>query len=491
MMHWRRPDKKATCGLRVAIVGGGFSGTAVLANLVETSKPGTMIELFEASGEFGPGAAYGTQETAHLLNVQAARMGALAADHFVEWLRTDEGAAAAVGICPDREVSPTAYLPRALYGVYLKDVLQHALRTAMRRGIGVSLTHGRVSDVRRQSAALELALEQDGSRRRFDVLVLATGNNPPRDPEFLTARDLRSSRYIGNVWASKFPLKLDRLGKSSTVVILGTGLTAVDAVLSLDARGFKGRIIAVSRHGRLPNVHAKERPPAWAWSVDPDSIEPTALNYLRWLNCEAQRAVAAGADWRGIFEALRPITRRLWRKLEPGEQAKLLRRHSLWSIHRHRMAPEVQAKLKALRVAGRLELVAGRITSARNWFGSFRVRLRRHGLTKEETLRPALILNCTGPEPNVARSSDPLAHKLLDRFLIVRSPNGAGIAVEPDGSARSAAIGSVFAVGPLLMGDIFESTAVPELREQARWVAERIAEINPEHRRTLMLETAL
>lgn len=494
-MHWRRPDNQATRGLRVAIVGGGFSGTVVLANLVKTAKPGTMIELFEANGEFGPGTAYGTQETVHLLNVQADRMGAFAADHFVAWLRTDEGAAAAARICPGQEISPTAYLPRVLYGAYLKDVLQQALHTAMQRGVGVSLTHGKVIDVRRgDETAHELTLERDGSRRRFDVLVLATGNNSPRDPEFLTTRDQRLSRYIGDIWKPPsrcvFPANLDRLGRSCTVVILGAGLTAVDAILSLEARGFKGRIIAVSRHGRLPSVQAKERPPAWTWSVDPDRVAPSALAYLNWLKHEARQARAAGADWRGVFEALRPITRRLWRKLESCEQEKLLRHHSLWSIHRHRMAPEVQAKLEALRAAGRLDVIAARVTTVRNWLGGFRVRLRRRGSTKDETLRPALILNCTGPEYNVARCGNPLLQKLMDRFLIVRSPNGVGIAVEPDGTARSAATGSVFAVGSLLMGDLFEATAVPELREIARWAAARIAEIDPERRRTLALESA-
>lgn len=495
-MHWRRPDKrqKVACGLRVAIVGGGFSGTAVLANLVETAKPGTVIELFEGSGEFGPGVAYETDDACHLLNVQAERMGAFAADHFVQWLQTERGEAVARRICPGRPLTATAYLPRALYGAYLKDVVSQTVDVAMRRGVGVSLTHGRVTDVRRRNARphLELTLETDGQNRRFDVMVLATDSHPPRSPEAFAARDLRSTHYVANIWSPPqggvFPQKLERLDKNSVALILGTGLTAIDAILSLEARGFEGRMIAVSRHGWLPAVHAGERPPPWVWSVDPGSIAPTALAHLHWLKHEVRLATTAGADWRAVFDALRPITRRLWRKLEPCEQLKLLRRHSLWSIHRHRMAPEIRAKLDTL--AGRLEVVAGDITSARRWLGGFRVRLRRRGALKDETLRPSLVLNCTGPEHDIARCGDGLLRRLQDRFLIVRSPNGAGIAVEPDGTARGAAIGSIFAIGPLLMGDTFESTAVPELREQARWIAGRIAEINPQHRRILTLETS-
>jgi len=43
--------------------------------------------------------------------------------------------------------------------------------------------------------------------------------------------------------------------EDAPVLILGTGLTMVDYVLSLLLEGHKGPIIAISRRGLLPQAH--------------------------------------------------------------------------------------------------------------------------------------------------------------------------------------------------------------------------------------------
>lgn len=472
VVRWRTPNRTVTGAGRIAIIGGGFSGTTVLAHLAQAAPAGTDVVVFDARAVFGTGTAYGTHHACHLLNVQAGRMGAFEPDDFVRWLSGAEGRAAATRICPDRAIGSNEYLPRALYGAYLEHILDQARAVAARRGVTATLIPAAVDDVRARGQGFELYVR--GAWEHFDVLVLATGNQAPRPPSFATGKLLRSEVYVADVWASGIPDR--RLRKNSTVLILGTGLTAIDAILSLDAQGFKGRIVAVSRHGWLPAVHAAERPAPWSWVVDPRRVAPSAVAYLHWLKTEARLAEASGADWRGVFEALRPITTRLWRELDDDEQCKVLRRHSLWSVHRHRMAPEIADKIDTLRRAGRLEIAAARVVAAKRWFGRFHVRLRRRHATADETLRPALILNCTGPQYDLEKSDNPVLRRLAEREIIVRSPNGAGVAVAADGSVHNLVGGRVFALGPLAVGDQFETTAVPELRRAARWVAGQIAE---------------
>jgi uncharacterized NAD(P)/FAD-binding protein YdhS len=210
--------------------------------------------------------------------------------------------------------------------------------------------------------------------------------------------------------------------------------------------------------------------------VQPDDVPATALGTVEWLRQEARHAAAEGADWRGVFDALRPDTQRLWRTLDAAERRKLLRRHSLWSIHRHRMAPEVASQLASLMSDERFDVAAVHVHSIERWFGRFRVRLRRRGKVDVETFWPSLVLNCTGPEMDVARIDDPLIRNLVRRALIVPSPIGAGIAVNDDLSVVGASHGRIFAIGALLLGELFECTAVPELREFAKQVAAGVVE---------------
>jgi uncharacterized NAD(P)/FAD-binding protein YdhS len=464
---------------RIGIVGGGFSGTAVLVNLVELAAPDTIVELFEARSEAGEGVAYGTRESAHLLNVQAGRIGALASqpDHFFRWLLADASLTHRARLWPGREVQATDYVPRALYAAYLKDLLARALEKASQRGIDVRIAHACVDDasLRGRSPRIVLRCREEGARRRsyFDALVLATGNFPPRHPPYVDEQTKRSKRYVNNIWelstAGPYPFGVGQLSDDKCVVILGTGLTAVDAVLTLQSHGFKGKMIALSRNGRLPAAHSTKERKEWKWRTEPDLIEPTARALLHWLKQEARQAIAEGIDWRNVFDALRPHNQRLWQKLSTAERRKVLRKHSLWSIHRHRMAPEIHEKIAALQREGKLEILAARVSSIGRRYGGLRVRLRRKGVAKDEVIRPALVLNCTGPEYDVAAIDDRLLQNLLRKDLIVGSPVGAGIAIGRDGTASH-----IFAIGPLLVGELFECTAVPELRELARDVAERV-----------------
>ena len=92
------------------------------------------------------------------------------------------------------------------------------------------------------------------------------------------------------------------------------------------------------------------------------------------------------------------------------------------------------------------------------------------------------MINCTGPQLRFTQASLPLFDQLLSKGLVTADELDMGIrvddrfaAIQSDGMASSV----LFAIGPLLRGSLWETTAVPELRVQAMRVAESMLEREP------------
>jgi uncharacterized NAD(P)/FAD-binding protein YdhS len=456
---------------RIAIVGGGFSGVAVLAHLIAKAPAGSLeIELFESGAELATGAAYATRETAHLLNMQAGKMGALAGvpEDFYLWLMSESGRRSAAQFWPGHSIGATDYVPRILYGRYLKDLLARLLRKARQQGNRMRITRSRVSDIalRRNGAVLEISADE--RRSQFDAVILATGALAPRSHPTLSKSARRAHRYIADVWKDDDALarRVGDMSPEKSILILGTGLTAVDAILTLRARGFAGRIVAVSRHGRLPLTHVAGARRSWAFSVAPETVTPKASAIVAWLKREARLSEAAGVGWRSVLDTLRPRSEELWRSLDKAVRQRIVKSISLWSIHRHRMAPAVCAEIEALRRSGALEIHAARIRSIERRLGGFTVRWSR-----ENEMRPALVINCMGAESDIAAVDDPFLKSLVRRRMIVSSPLG-GIKMRENAAVEGENGGRLFAVGPIAGGELFESISVPELRDLAAEAAD-------------------
>lgn len=445
---------------RVAIAGGGFSGTLILANLVARADAPLEVELFEPD-EPAKGAAYGTAETAHLLNVRADRMGAFDGrpGHFYEWLETGEGKAAAAkhGYAP----SPDSFAPRMVFAAYLKHILDEALVSAKQKNIAVNIHRTLLVDAEITGGKLSLAL-QTGGRLSARALALATGNAPPR--RFAFGEKL-GGRYVADTWKAgdAFPRGVDKLSAHDTVAIIGTGLTAIDAVLTLMTHGFPGKVAAISRHGHLPAAHAPFAPhPAWEWVTHPEKAPKTAREMCR----DFRREIARAGEWRAAVDSLRPVTQTLWQRLSDGEKRKFMRHlFTLWNVHRHRMAPEIAAQLSALEKSGRLEILAGKILDAGPQQDGMSISWRPRGRAEAQTLKAALLLNCTGPDYDIMKSPNALLRNLAARGLI--APDAIGAGIRPPAPP-------LFPIGPLCVGERLECTAVPELRSQAASVAAAI-----------------
>lgn len=449
----------------VTIIGGGAAGALAAIHLARSPVP-TRIVLVERTTHWGRGVAYAAGSDRHLLNVPAARMSAFPDDpeHFLRWAR---GALRT-------PVPRDAFLPRPVYGRYLEESLQDACR------------HGFQPVERRAGAVVDLIdgetirlVFADGSESESDRVVLALGNPLPGDPPVRCGRSLyASSRYVRNPWA---PSALDEVSPHDDVLLVGTGLTMFDVALELCERGHRGTIHALSRRGLRPRAHSPHPldvpagPPPARWLA----CDPTARGLLR----EVRKAIAElgpTGDWRSVIDSLRPVTPELWQRMNARERQRFIRRvRPFWDVHRHRAAVEVHRDVERLESEARLQFRRGRLTG---W------QLEADGVTAllaDGTLRVGHVVNCTGPDDDVDHAADPLVRALRERGLVVRDPHGLGVETGPGGSlidAGGAASTRLFTLGTWRRPARWESTAIPELRNQAAALAALLARDSAETR---------
>ncbi len=356
----------------VAVIGAGFSGTLQAINLLRHDGP--RATLIERSGRPGEGLAYGAAHPSHVLNVRAANMSAFPDDpgHFVRWLEARGTADAA-----------SAFVPRLTYGAYLRELLDEALARA---GGRLALLRDTVADLEAGPGSARLTMAS-GRTLDADAAVLAVGNLPPHAPPGLDPDALSSTRYKGDPWDASVP---EGLNDADTVLVIGTGLTMVDVVLLLDARGFGGRIVALSRRGLLPREHAPGAP------FEPIGERPdtSASDLLRRV-----RERGAKIGWRGAVDELRPFTQAMWHNASTAERGRFLRHlRPWWDVHRHRLAPQVWRRLHAIIDRGQLEVVAGKTLGFEERPDGVTVTWRRRGADAAETMTVQRIVNCTGPQ---------------------------------------------------------------------------------------------
>ncbi|MEH3040139.1 MAG: FAD/NAD(P)-binding protein [Sphingomonas paucimobilis] len=438
------PDAVPGTIRHVAIVGAGFSGTLLAINLLRHDGPAaTLIERRDAAGL---GVAYGTRQSDHLLNVRAANMSAFPdrPDHFVRWLgQRNIGASGA------------DFVPRALYGSYLRETLAAAQAAAPGR---LTVVDGEAVGV--DGATVTLV---DGRTVAADAVVLAVGNLAPQVPPGLAGIANRPA-YIGNPWAAGATAAL---ADDDTVLLIGTGLTMVDVALSLEAQGFGGRIVALSRRGLLPHRHASATPPEQPLRERPRPPLSALVRSVR------DRGEAIG--WRSAIDELRPFTQGIWAAADPVERRRFLRHlRPWWDIHRHRLAPAVADRIDAMVAGGRLTLLAGKSCDAHAVEGGILVEWRPRGEDARQRTVATRVISCIGPQGDVARTDDPLLSALVATGRIRPDSEHLGIDVEVTGRVLQVDGTSderLFAIGPMTRGAFWEIVAVPDLRRQVWDVA--------------------
>lgn len=440
----------------VAVVGGGFAGVMTAVQLLRVLPAPHAVVLFERSDRFARGQAYATDLPCHLLNVPAGRMSAFpdTPTDFTEWL-DHTGAKSA---CAATEAG--LFAPRSVYGDYIESIALAALRSGR-----LTVVRASVTDLQPESDGVRLTTAE-GRVLRADRVVLALGN--------LTS-DRNSASHVCDPWSPAALAPIDPVS-GDPVVVIGTGLTMVDLMLSLRARGFAGPIVAISRRGRLPQPHR----PAANWPT-PDFTareRRSVVALCRRVRAEVAAAASAEVDWRGVLDGLRPAVQSLWQGMPPAERQRFLRHlRPWWDSHRHRMPPPAAEAVSTERDAGTLRVQAGTILSVEPCEGGVQVNWRPRGSVAWQATRAVRVFDATGAA-NAAGSPDRLLGALRRRGLGRFDCLGLGLDVNPTLNLLDA-MGRpnprIHALGPIMRGVLWECTAVPELRAQAQAVAWHVA----------------
>ncbi|MFP2911984.1 FAD/NAD(P)-binding protein [Pyxidicoccus sp. 3LFB2] len=177
------------------------------------------------------------------------------------------------------------------------------------------------------------------------------------------------------------------------------------------------------------------------------------------------------------MDALRPATVPLWHRLAVPERRRFLRHlRSHWEVHRHRMAPSIGDTVTRLRQEGRLFLHAARVRGFQLEDGGVEARLRRRGHAGDEVLHVQHVVNCTGPEGAITRGH-PLLKGMVEAGRVCPDLLGMGLATDTHGALLDLggqASECLYTLGPPRRGELWETTAVPEIRGQARTLAEHL-----------------
>ncbi|WP_226476297.1 FAD/NAD(P)-binding protein [Pseudomonas sp. MWU16-30323] len=465
---------QATSAIRnadVLIVGGGLSGTMLAVQLLRL--PGKrQILVIEPRQELGRGEAYSAVELGHTLNGNAARMSVDPdnADDLTQWLT----AYIADGGWPesDQQHVPISELfpPRGIFGLYAQQRLAQAKALSAST---VEHVRAEVVDLEVDEHATLLTLS-DGQQLRGAFAVLATGMFPAARTPQTESSGLNAAAV--DPWDVQAMTQLD---PQATVLIIGSGLTMVDAVVSLEQAGHRGPIEIFSRHGLLP--HVRRQPPAWVDFLGEDHSLRSPRQLLREVRRHCKIALEQGIDWQAPLDTVRAHIGRLWSQASEAEKRQFVRHIRPWWESHHHRSPPLSAELVArLQGEGRLRIRAASYKGLVPSQGDVTIRLRPRGEQEVVQVSGAALINSSGIEYDWRRVARPLPRQLLKRGLIQPGPLALGIAADVSGAvldANGQVSQRLFAMGPPLRGMWWESTAVTDVAIQAKALAARLAHL--------------
>lgn len=446
---------------RIAIIGGGFSGVALAAALHRYAKQPIEIYLFEKTGQFGAGEAYRTPYVWHLLNARAGEMSALEDDpeQFVRWLKTHAATYLDPAVPHARQ-----FLPRMLYSQYLCNLMT----TIFRDGSGKCQLHlipDEITDLVHENNDTINLTTKNGKVYTVDKTVLAIGNNPPAPFPYTLPKTIRC---IENPWDYT---ELKSIPSDVPVMIVGTGLSMIDAVLTLHHQKHRGKIYALSRRGLLPLPHTENCHKA---NVDVAMLPRDVKTMMKALRNAANEMVEVGEDWRAIMNHMRCNLQTVWLQMDKRNKKQFLRHVlSYWNVHRHRVHEKLYALLENMQQSDALQVVAGRLVGVNE--SGVLARLRHQ---QTPTVFPVThIINCMGSSNSLNPNEQPLLTTLMQRGHVCHDELNLGLLTNLQYELMTAdgnVLPRCYTLGPPMRGVVWECIAVPEIRKQCKELAERL-----------------
>lgn len=446
---------------RITIIGGGASGTLLAVNLIKLSGDVPIeINVIERRGRIGRGVAFGTIHSSHLLNVPCGRMGAFPDDigHFHSWLSAN-----------GHNYDSDDFVPRRLFGEYLRSIFDQETV-----GPGSNIRVNLIDDeavylsVNGSSAEVEL---RSGEIVPSHRVVLAFGNFKPPHPNVIDLAFIDSPNYFQNPWGVDL---YESVAPDDTIFVVGTGLSMIDVALHLNKSGHTGKISAISTRGLLPAVHKL----GYTYPGFYDELKDLRriTDILKAVRRHVRLAEDSGSNWRAVIDCLRPVTQQIWLDLPLPEKKYFMQHLSrYWNVARHRMPAAAAETIDEMQKNDRLEILRGRLRSITVTDTGFDISYARFDVEHHSSAN--ILVNCIGSQANFNKIESTFVENLIDRNHIRNDELSQGIAASPDGRVvdKNGEFSEVvYTLGTALRGTLWETTAIPEIRTQARNLALRL-----------------
>lgn len=432
-------------------------------HLIEKAEIPLKITVINSGYPFAKGVAYSSYSKSHLLNVTAGKMSAFPEkpEDFINWAHARNEYKDV-----DRELLSHTYLPRILYGEYLEETWKKAIDNKP-SNIELNIIEDKAVDIDLTGDMVSITL-QNNPVITANKVALATGNSEPRDPSIANNSFFSHPSYFRDSWKKE---STDKLKSEKDILIIGNGLTMVDTVLGLMENGFTKTIYSVSPHGFgiLPHRHNGTK----YSGLEKELKEPYQLSKLVNLTHKHIRAVRKlGLTAEPIIDSLRPYTQKIWQSLTIQEKQQFLNRlRHLWGVARHRLPIHIHDMLQNLRIHGRLVVIAGKIIDIKESPKGIDVTFYNRKSRKNESILVERVINCTGPDASIKKSSNTLLLNLSKKGIATCDEIEIGIQADTtdfkliDVNGRK--LNNIYTLGANLRGMLWESSAVPELRSQA------------------------
>jgi uncharacterized NAD(P)/FAD-binding protein YdhS len=450
---------------RIGIIGAGFSGTMLVRHLVEQEKALLSVFIYNSNADFARGTAYNPKSSKLLLNVVAGKMSAFPdkPNHFVEWCLKNE-----IGTENAQDLLAGSFLPRSLYGKYLNDIWKETQEIAENNGHKLNLIPEKAREIEKFDS--NYRIHSETGKDIVDYLILATGNELPGNPSLENNDFFKSNLYQQNPWRIDF----SKINREEPILILGNGLTMVDTVMELRENGFQQKIVSVSPNGFniLPhrNFNFQYNGPIKDLKEDKSLLELLSL-----FKSELKKLNEFGISAEPLIDALRPNTQKIWQALTVEEKRifmSRLRHH--WGVARHRIPFLSYDYIQKERIANRLEILAGKVLDLKLNEKGVQAKIYDKKQKIELTCQFTQVINCTGPETKIEKSGNELLLQLKQGGFIVQDDLQLGIEVNDSYqiiNSQNHVDERLYAIGGLLKGKLWESTAINELRVQAKKIS--------------------
>ncbi len=413
----------------IAIVGFGFCGKMIFANMAKSLIKKYKILIFDKSDEGFNSAAFAEFSPHYILNVAANKMSAFGDDqkNFCNFLTKKYPKIL-------EEITEFGFAPRQIYGKYLQQILDEALKS----DLDFSLINQEVARIEKNKSAKEFLITTKNNQQfEADEIVLATSFAQSKFPW-----EIESKNLVKNLW-SKNSLEFHQKNFSDEkICLIGSGLTTVDVIVGLKNKNFTGKIFVISRRGNFPKKHFQST------QKNPDFISADdAKKGVLFLCLKIRKFLRDNPqfDLRHVVDSVRSITQDLWHNFDKKNKKLFIKFFTYWNIFRHRAPINSIEIIEEMIAANQLKLLNGGVKSLAKNGEKILVE------TKSEKFETDYLVNCLGFEFNAKKY--PLLNQMIDCNFLTQ-----------DLMMVNSNHEKIHLLGGLNIGRDFECTSVPDLR---------------------------